>query len=202
MDTTAAEQYVMDLLGLALSEDHAYHDWPHAQDTARHATMYARREGISGRKTDLLKTAALFHDTGFTRGHEDHEAMSVRIAREALPSLNYSTQEIDLVSRLILVTRMPQQPASLLEKIMCDADLDYLGREDFIPRGDRLRHEWQVVKGVRYTDEQWCRMRLDLLSGHSYFTASAQKQRNAGKADNLTRIRWLVQSFQNQQRTS
>ena len=37
----------------------------------------------------------------------------------------------DLFSQLILATKVPQKPKNKLEKIICDADLDYLGREDF-----------------------------------------------------------------------
>ena len=42
-----------------------------------------------------------------------------------------------------MATKFPQDPHNLLEEIICDADLDFLGRTDFYPIGNSLFEELQ-----------------------------------------------------------
>ena len=80
----------------------------------------------------ILKTAVLFHDMGYINQYENNETIGVEYARKFLPEYGYFKIQIEKISKLILVTKVPQTPKNKLEKIICDADLDYLGREDFI----------------------------------------------------------------------
>ncbi|MCK9612757.1 MAG: hypothetical protein PHR81_00260 [Bacteroidales bacterium] len=43
-----------------------------------------------------------------------------------------------------MATKIPTKLKNKLEKLLCDADLDYLGREDYMEISNRLRREWDV----------------------------------------------------------
>ena len=78
----------------------------------------------------MLRLGVLMHDIGFTVSSENHEEEGVKIAKSLMAKHNFSHEEIDLVSGLIMATKIPQRPKSLLQKIICDVDLDYLGLVD------------------------------------------------------------------------
>ena len=87
---------------------------------------------------------------------------------------------------------MPQNSQTRLQKIMCDADLDHLGRDDFFEKGDLLRKEWQIFRKKMYNDEQWYKLQLKFLEEHEYFTISAKKLRNRGKLKNIEHLKKLI----------
>lgn len=190
-DLTTAREYTHALLGEHLSEGHYYHNWDHAHQMTRDALFYAVQEHICEAEARLLETAGLFHDTGFTRAYEGHEEASAQIAREALPAMGYTAEEVETVANLILATRLPQNPTSHLQEVFCDADLDHLGRDDFFEKGQLLRKELEVICGTTYTDAQWIEQQIELLESHTYFTPSARMYRDAGKAQNLQKIKSL-----------
>lgn len=146
------------------------------------------REGVTGEDRMLLLTAAWFHDVGFTEQVADHELIGIRIASEVLPEFGYTPEQIQVISGIILATRLPQTPHTLLEAILVDADLDVLGREDYVVRHQELRQEMAVVNGTPHTDKEWYLVQQDFLSNHRYFTEAARALRDAGKARNLALV--------------
>jgi hypothetical protein len=140
----------------------------------------------------LLKTAALFHDMGFLVSYQDHEKTGIKMARDILPKYNYSGDQIEKIAELIWVTKLPPKPQNLLEEIMCDADLDYLGRSDFIPVSNNLFKELSD-RGILNDIDEWNKMQLKFLESHHYFTATARKLRDKNKATQLEKIRKIVE---------
>ena len=82
---------------------------------------------------------------------------------------------------------MPPQPNDHLEKIMCDADLDYLGREDFVPVAYNLYRELRKMNKIS-SFEEWKKIQIDFIKQHSYFTETAQKLREVNKQKQLEKI--------------
>jgi predicted metal-dependent HD superfamily phosphohydrolase len=155
---------------------------------ARSAGELAELENVPARRDrDLLRTAALFHDSGFLINYANHEAEGCNLARLHLPGFGYTPGDIEAVCRMILATRMPQSPESLLEKILCDADLDYLGRDDFDVISSTLLAEWKG-RGKNYTADEWNKLQVEFLKSHRYWTASAARRREAKKQEHLERI--------------
>ena len=72
--------------------------------------------------------------------YNNHEYFSTLVAREILPTYYYTRSQIDTICELIMATKLPPKPRNKLEEIMCDADLDYLGRSDMIPVSNTLYH--------------------------------------------------------------
>lgn len=139
----------------------------------------------------LLKLAALFHDAGHTISYKDHEYHGSVMAREKLASYDFTQEQIDTVCRLIMATKMPPRPTDILECIMCDSDLDYLGRSDFIPVSNNLYRELKERDMVG-SWEDWNRLQLKFISGHQYFTKTAQQLREVNKQQQIERIEKLI----------
>lgn len=119
---------------------------------------------------------------------DNHEEIGCDIARATLPQFAYSTAQIDAVCKMILVTRIPQSPSNLLEKIISDADLDYLGRDDFYTIGQTLFEELKM-NGILETEKEWDQLQIKFLEQHRYFTSTSLANRAAKKAKHLKALK-------------
>ena len=191
-DLQRARQYVLQRLERELSPALTYHSISHTRDeVVPAAERLAALEGVQGEDLVLLLTGAYFHDIGFVERRPNHENASQRIARQALPVFGYSPAQLDVVDSLIEATRLPQSPHNLLEEILVDADLDVLGRVDFLASSQALRAELAVFEAP-LTDKAWYIIQVDFLTSHHYFTASARKLRDAQKAHNIETMKELL----------
>ena len=141
----------------------------------------------------LMKTAALFHDSGFTKTYKDHEEVGVEMCKEILPAYDYTPAQINKISELIMVTKLPPKPNNHLEEIILDAVLDYLGRVDFIPVSGNLYRELTDHKIIEEDINKWNEIQIGFISKHQYFTESAKKLRDVNKNNQLEAIRKLVE---------
>lgn len=185
------DELIMTKLEKGLLKTLYYHDLKHTIDVCTQVEILGRLENVSEDEMLLLKTAALFHDIGFIIGYDDHEFLSIKMAREILPQFQYSTEQIKIIGDLIYVTKLPPEPKTLLEQIMCDADLDYLGRADFIPVSQKLFRELFERKKIKSVEE-WNKIQIDFISNHQYFTESARKLRNVNKQEQLAKLKKLL----------
>lgn len=171
-----------------LSSDLTYHCLNHTLDVVDQSIRIATEEQVVDyRDLHLLKIAALYHDTGFLQSYNDHEEKSCEIFLEDADRYCLKAEEKSVIINLILATRIPQRPVTLLEKIICDADLDYLGRDDFFSIGDNLRREY-LSYNVISDDEQWEQMQLKFILNHKFHTISSQKLREPAKQFNFTKL--------------
>lgn len=187
------EEVVLNMLEEKLPKNLYYHNLKHTIDVTVQVEIIGRQEGISDEEMLMLKTAALFHDTGFTRTYADHEEAGAEIAREYLPRFDYTEEQIDLICNLIMKTKLPPKPVTLLEQIICDADLDYLGRADFIPVSGNLYRELRERGAIDDDINKWNKMQIKFIEGHQYFTNSAKQMRDVNKNNQLEAIRRLVE---------
>lgn len=142
----------------------------------------------------LLMTAAAYHDAGFLFAYDGHEEHSCRIARETLPDYGYGEHQIERCCELILFTLPGHLPEDPLAAILCDADLDYLGRSDYPEISIKLRQEWEAI-GLVYSEKEWLDMQIAYLSQHRYRTHSALALREAGQEANVHYLEKLRQQL-------
>ena len=192
MDFENLKKDVLQMLSKELRRTLYYHDIHHTLDVYSSAKRLAQLEGISPDEELLIKTSALLHDSGMLRAYDGHEIASCQIAREMLPQYGYSEDSIGQVCRMIHTTRLPQCAVTLSEKILCDADLDYLGREDYFMIAQRLRLEWNMQNTRVTTLKEWYVLQVKFLEVHRYFTHSAKVTRNEGKQKNLIQIKEIL----------
>lgn len=140
--------------------------------------------GVVGEELLLLRTAAWFHDIGFIERRTGHEECSTRIVAEVLPEFGYCSEQTSTIGLLIMATKLPQSPRSPLACLMADADLDALGRGDFLTTSQRLRDELAAT-GNPMSDAEWYQTQIDFLGEHEYWTAAAKQLRGPQKRRNM-----------------
>ena len=183
-----AERHIMKVLEEQLSPKLHYHSIKHTKDVVKSIERLALLEGVTDEGLFLLKSAATYHDAGFIESYDNNEPIGARLAEEILPNYGYSKEHIDIIKQLIYVTAIPHKPNNHLEEIICDADLDYLGREDFHEIADKLRVELREY-GKITSDRKWDEIQVAFLTNHKYFTETAIKTRNIRKAKHLEEIK-------------
>lgn len=192
MDYLNVKIFVLETLKRGLSPGLSYHNFKHTLDVLESAERLCKMEKINGADLDMVRTAALYHDTGFLKAYEDNEVLATQFAAETLPEFNYSQEHIDTICEIIMATQMPQFPKTHLAMVLCDADLDYLGRDDFFPIALSLHKEWRHYYNRQTDFLEWYRIQYEFVNKHNYFTHSARKLRNERKEKNLTQIRKLL----------
>ncbi len=185
------QELILDKLERELADNLYYHNVKHTVDVVTQSELIGLGEGLPDEELLLLKTAALFHDTGHTKEYDNHEYSSTIIAREILPNYYYTQAQISIICELIMATKLPPQPTSKLEEIIADADLDYLGRSDMIPVSNTLYKELKEQNKVG-TLNDWNKMQMRFISSHQYFTNTARKLREVNKQKQIERIRNLI----------
>lgn len=181
------ENHVFRVLATELDDQLYYHDLKHTADVIRAAERLCYLEKVNFNDSTLIKTAALFHDIGFTRQYMENEDIAAEIAQEILPHYEYTKEQINIVKQIIAVTKIPHLPINHLQQIMCDADLDYLGREDFHPISENLKRELMAQNMIK-TAKEWDGIQVKFFELHKYFTPSAIRIRSAKKAEHLQDI--------------
>jgi class 3 adenylate cyclase/HD superfamily phosphodiesterase len=179
---------VLDFLNEHLNEELHYHGAFHTANVVKAVERLSISEGIINEDTLLLKAAALFHDIGFVEQYEHNEEIGARFAREWLPKYGFNDEQIEKICSLIIITNVNTEPRSLLEKIIRDADLDYLGREDFMDISENLKKELMLKNKVG-SDKEWDEIQVDFLSKHVYYTESARKLRRPLKEHHLALVK-------------
>ncbi|MBK7938639.1 MAG: HD domain-containing protein [Lewinellaceae bacterium] len=195
MDYRAAKQFILSKLRAELSDKLSYHGVHHTLDVLKMATEICAGENVNGHELVLVKTAALFHDAGFVKNkHAGHEREGCLIVQDALPGFGYSPRDIDVICGMIMATKIPQSPHNLLEEIICDADLDYLGRSDFYSIGDSLYEELQAYHIIQ-GEQAWNRLQVSFLTAHAFHTRTNILLREPVKQQYLDQLKGLVATY-------
>ena len=181
---TSIKQPILSRLENELDPRLGYHNITHTLDVLEQAEVLANQEKVTD-KHDLLllKTAAVFHDSGFLFVYKNHEEKGCEIAAESLRTV-FSKEDIKKICGMIMATKIPQTPNTLLEQIICDADLDYLGRSDFEPISRNLYKEFIVFKIIP-EDIIWDHIQIKFFESHHYFTGTSISKRNGEKLKHL-----------------
>jgi uncharacterized membrane-anchored protein YitT (DUF2179 family)/predicted metal-dependent HD superfamily phosphohydrolase len=187
MQLEAAHSFIRQKLEEELPVYLGYHNTQHSEEVYKHARELAAMEDISPEDLTLLSTAALFHDTGFLETYTGHEKISCGMAETFLPRFGYTDGDIQRVCSLIMATALPQDPGDRVAEILCDADLYFLGTDEYSQKAESLYQELHRVGLVR-NREEWTQRQIKFLQGHQYFTGSAEKLLAAGKQKNLAAL--------------
>ena len=188
---TDMQEILLDKLEKELPDYLFYHNVKHTVDVVTEVELIGWGEGCSDEEILLLKTAGLFHDAGHIIAYDNHEFYSTEIAREMLPKYNYSEEQIEKICEIIMATKLPPRPTNLLENIICDSDLDYLGRSDFIPVSNTLYEELKAQNKMGSLND-WNKIQVKFISGHQYFTETARSLREVNKQLQIERIQSLI----------
>jgi uncharacterized protein len=189
MQYTRLKKEILNDLSRRLSDKLSYHGMHHTHDVLAVTEELCKLEQIGTTDAKLLLTAALLHDAGFVEDkHIGHEAASCKMAVAILPGYGYSTSQIDRICAMIMATKIPQSPIDRLSEILCDADLDYLGRADFYPIAQSLFLELKAY-GIVQEEGAWDRIQVGFLENHQFFTETNRNRREAEKQARIREIK-------------
>jgi class 3 adenylate cyclase len=185
------QEALLDKLEQHLPKNLYYHSVKHTIDVVTEVELIGWAERLSEEELLMLKLAGLFHDSGHVVSYQNHEFHGTQLAREILEDYHFSEEQITTICRLIMATKLPPVPKDKLEEVMCDSDLDYLGRTDFIPVSDTLFQELYERNMIDSYDN-WNRMQLNFIKKHQYFTETARNLREVNKQAQIERLRQLL----------
>jgi HD superfamily phosphodiesterase len=171
---------VLEQLKNSLPTNLTYHDVDHVLDVLEVCNQYIKRNKIKGSDAYLLRIGALVHDLGFTISTQNHEEVGAEMAQEIMEKLNMDPNDIEIVKGLVMATKIPQSPKTELQKIICDSDLDYLGRNNYVEISDKLYQELKSTDVLK-NREEWVELQIKFLKSHSFHTEFAKKNREPKK---------------------
>ncbi len=177
--------FVFSNLSERLDKIYTYHSPTHVCMVYRDSTFLGTKLNISENDMLLLQTAACLHDYGFLTSHIEHEVRSCAEARAILPEYGYTVAEIEIVCGMIMATKIPQSPKTILEQIICDADLFYLGSNYYFEISNEFKKELLSLEMLK-SEEQWKNIQIGFLQTHKYHLPFTQEFLNATKAENLS----------------
>lgn len=187
-----SESYVKEILSERCPDNYKYHNFYHVQKVVEAALTISESENISDNEKEIIILACLFHDIGYIDICEGHEIKSCSYARNFLKNENYPERNIKQIESCILATKIPQQPKTKLEMIVCDADLHHLGSDDFLEVGNNLRYEIEFTHKTDFTDEGWLEKTISFNKSHSYFTDYAKRVYGIKKEFNLKYLEMML----------
>jgi predicted metal-dependent HD superfamily phosphohydrolase len=173
--TEAVRSYVIAFLSENLSDQLLFHNVRHTYDVVEAVHEIGLQCGLSLEDMNVLQIAAWFHDCGYANVYLGHEEESKKIAKHFLENEGCEKMMIESVLNCIESTKYPQNPSSLVEKVMCDADMYHLTRPNYPDYEKALRQEFEKYLGLVYTDEEWRIKNCSFLTCHFYFTEYGQK---------------------------
>lgn len=195
---TQAGVYISTLFQQKLPAWAVYHNLLHTQQTVEAAEELADGCKLAKSDTEIVLLSAWFHDAGYVDAVDGHEEKSMEIATKFLGEKNYPIERIEIVTNCIRATKIPQSPKTLLEEIVCDADMSHLGKKRFFGRSDLLRMEMELRTGSMFTDLEWIQRNVDFASASRFFTPYARREWEGRRQKNLVALQEMSRSLQAQ----
>lgn len=181
------EQYIQGYLPAHLQEGYVFHNPEHTAQTVAAAKVIGEGFVLNERDMGVLLLATWFHDTGYAEGPEEHEERSCANAEKFLAGKVTADEMRDILG-CIRATKVPQNPQTLLEQIICDADLSHLGMDTYWDRNSRLRQEFTLTRSKVLSDQEWVDFELNFMLTHEYHTVVARELFNKRKAKHIQQL--------------
>lgn len=179
------------MLNAGLPDHLYYHSVEHTLEVLSVCNEYIKRRNIDQHDARLLRLGALLHDIGFTVTDKNHEESGSEIAEKLMLEYDFPQKDIEVVKGLIRATKIPQSPTNPLEEIICDSDLDYLGKENFYEISNLLFKELKCM-GVLKDMQEWNLAQIKFLESHTYHTDFARKYRQPAKEARILELKKMV----------
>ncbi len=185
----SVKEHVSNFFKNQISAEYVFHDMIHTTQVVESTIEISDELNMDSPELELLQVAAWFHDTGYDKGQEGHEERSADYAGAFMSKHGCKDGQIKIVQSAILATKLPHNPKSLYDKILCDADMSHLGKKSYWERSSRIRQELMLTKGITMTEEEWVDFELSFLLKHQYVTPIGQALYNKRKAKNIKELR-------------
>lgn len=186
------ENYCCDLLVKSDCAKLPFHNLEHTKEVVSNVGVIAEYLGLSPEETELVATAAWFHDTGHSEVYQGHEEVSKGLAETFLEKEGYPKEKLTNVLSCIDATKMPQQPENSYSEILCDADVFHIGTPDFFFKKLLLRMEWDLKGIMKVTDIEWHKLNRDFLHDHHFHSKYGKEVLEIGKRENEKKVEYIL----------
>lgn len=163
------KEQVLDLLRQKFPEDrHYYRGASHtlkAMDVVEEYIDYMR---VGTFEAQILRLGVLMRDLGELNPVE-HGEDGIELVRKTLSDAGYSFVQTKVVSDLVKAARHPHRPTNLLERIICDVDMEFLGREDHEEANEMFFQEL-LRNSMVNSREEWEQWQEEMLENYKYHT--------------------------------
>ena len=191
----SSSEFVTKLLNENLPSEFTYHNHIHAREVFEAVTELGKNSSLPNEELEIIQVAAWFHDTGFIRSYLDHEYKSIEIVKEYLENIHYPEEKIDKITDIIIMTEMGNIPVSLSEKIMRDADILHIGKEEFYSKSLTLKSEWESIDRKKFTELEWLQSSLDFINSTLFYTDYAKSKYERGRQKNISRLNEMIRKL-------
>jgi uncharacterized protein len=171
-----------------------YHSTAHTLYVLDKATYIGQKEALPRRDLILLKIAALYHDIGFIKGPENHEAIGCTMMEEDLKTWNIPLADIEDIKTIIMATKIPQNPQNHPAMILADADLEYIGTNKYYKMSELLYKEL-LHRNPKLSEIEWLDIQISFLNSHRFHTRFCKKYKEHRKRKTLNELRSKRKSF-------
>ncbi len=183
------EIFVSDLLTHQLDEKYLYHNLKHTQRVVKSTKELLNSEKLDSKEKEILLLATWLHDTGYTKGSQDHEKSSCEIAMNFMETEGVDADTRKKVSNLIMATQRNYEPKTLSEMIIRDADASHFGQSSYWETSDFLREELNILGIASYSTKEWCDANIAMFKKeHQFYTDYAKSNWQEGKDKNLKKL--------------
>jgi len=189
------QKYCTSILNCESCSKYPFHNLEHTQEVVANVRHIGAQLHLSNEELLILDTAAWFHDTGFSKTYKGHEDASKELAREFLVAHTIEGNILQAILGCIEATKMPQNPQTELERVICDSDLYHIATPDFFYKKLLLRREWEVFCDIHVSDFEWHKLNLDFLKNHAFWTSYAKEHLENGKSKNLTKVEKILSYY-------
>lgn len=190
-----SRKYVESFLKENLSDGIYYHDLEHTQEVVKASQEIGISSNLSKEELEIVLIAAWFHDTGYYKGMQDHEAKSKDVATKFLKQEGVEDKKIDAVGGCIMATKIPQNPTNIMEEVLCDADLYHLSTREYFKKSELLRKEFSLIFPDEIQLDEWFKNSIKFLKKHSFFTSYAKENLLPAKKKNLKKLKILYKDI-------
>jgi len=183
------KQFVVDLLSNELDPNFLYHNLRHTERVVKSTEELITFYKLDAKDREVLMLAAWLHDTGYTKGTDNHEENSCAIAKKILSKLGSDTKLIKNVAACIMSSKRFAEPTSLLEEIIRDADSSHFGQNSYLETAELLREELSLLGIAEYSSKDWLDENVKMFRAeHHFYTSYALENWQPGKDKNLRKL--------------
>ncbi len=183
------ENFVSDLLGNQLESKYLYHNLRHTQRVVKSTKELLNFYKLGKKENEVITLAAWLHDTGYTKGSDNHEEHSCSIAQRFLEEQGYDKNLTQKVCDLIMGTKRHYEPKNLTEEIIRDADTSHMGQKSYLETSELLREELSQLGIASYAPKEWRNENIKMFrTEHRFYTDYAKENWQVGKDKNLRKL--------------
>lgn len=187
-----AQLFVEALFEKELPKSITFHTLKHTKEVVAAVQVIGNKCDLSEDELETVMLAAWLHDVGYCRTYENHEEESIQIATGFLQEEGVTEEKIEQVAGCIAATRYPQQPQTLLEQVICDADLYHLSADTYFEKAELLRQEWSNLKKDELGNREWIERNRQFLKKHEFFTDYGKEFMTPLKARNSKKLKKML----------